>query len=495
MMRVILAVIAAFVLSSATAGAQPSNEPFARRQFESGMTFLGNDRYTEAMKDLQAVVDSFPGSSVADDALLQIAQFQLEHAHDLDAAQTAIDKLLKDYPDADSAPMGHVLAGRIAFAKGRTSAAVDAALASYERVPRLFPGNEAVAAAGYFAGETLRTMRRDADALERYRRVTLEFPRSIWAARADLSAGYCLIQQGKAAQALQQFQHARQLQPDTATARTALYLNSIAYRLYMHGAQPAFTYTNKPIGPERSEFRDVVGIKFSPTGDLMLGHKSGIAFFKPDGEPSQTMQSSDLSAFVMDDQGQIVIARQGTLVTGRAEAIAFAGLNSDGEMHAVDDIPSVLLNDQGERIIANPKGRTVIRAMPNGRFVSVFATGNIARMAQNWMGDVAMIDRSTKTVIVADRDGKVVTKIAAKGTGYELSDPTDLAYDLLGHLYVLDRGRSAVFVFGPKGALVTSLVLTDKMPGALNHGEALGVDGAGRLYVFDDRSRRIQVYQ
>ena len=106
----------------------------------------------------------------------------------------------------------------------------------------------------------------------------------------------------------------------------------------------------------------------------------------------------------------------------------------------------MLLNDQGERIIANPKGRTVIRAMPNGRFVSVFATGNIARMAQNWMGDVAMIDRSTKTVIVADRDGKVVTKIAARGIGYELSDPTDLAYDLLGHLYVLDRGRSAVFV-------------------------------------------------
>ena len=48
-----------------TAGAQPSNEPFARRQFESGMTFLENHRYSEAMKDLQAVVDSFPGSSFA----------------------------------------------------------------------------------------------------------------------------------------------------------------------------------------------------------------------------------------------------------------------------------------------------------------------------------------------------------------------------------------------------------------------------------------------
>src|SRR5215217_389766 len=120
------------------AGAQQNNEEFARRQFDSGMTFLQNHRYTEAMKDLQALVDSFGTSSVADNALLQIAQYQLETAHDPAAAQGAVDKLLKDYPDTDSAPMAHVLAGRIAFTKGRTAADLDAALASFERVPRLF---------------------------------------------------------------------------------------------------------------------------------------------------------------------------------------------------------------------------------------------------------------------------------------------------------------------------------------------------------------------
>src|SRR5437868_6338914 len=211
--------------------AQQNNEEFARRQFDSGMSFLQNHRYSEALKDLQAVVDSFATSSVADNALLQIAQYQLENAHDLEAAQGAVDKLLKDYPDTDSAPMAHVLAGRITFTKGRTAADVDGALASFERVPRLFPGNEAVAAAGFFAGETLRSARRDADALERYRRVTMEYPRSIWAARASLSAGYCLVQQEKAPQALLEFQRARRMFPGTATATDALNLNTIAYRL------------------------------------------------------------------------------------------------------------------------------------------------------------------------------------------------------------------------------------------------------------------------
>ena len=71
----------------------------------------------------------------------------------------------------------------------------------------------------------------------------------------------------------------------------------------------------------------------------------------------------------------------------------------------------------------------------------------------------------------------------------------DLAFDALDHLYVLDRGRSSVFVFGADNKLVSTLTLPDKSPGALNRGEAIGVDVAGRLYVFDDRSRRIQVYQ
>ena len=102
---------------------------------------------------------------------------------------------------------------------------------------------------------------------------------------------------------------------------------------------------------------------------------------------------------------------------------------------------------------------------------------------------------SSDLVSVLDRDGKAVGKIATKGTGYELNEPTDVAFDALGHLNVLDRGRSAVYVFGPKSKLVSTLTVPDRSPGALNRAEAMGVDAAGRLYVFDDRSHRIQVYQ
>ena len=85
--------------------------------------------------------------------------------------------------------------------------------------------------------------------------------------------------------------------------------------------------------------------------------------------------------------------------------------------------------------------------------------------------------------------------ILAKGPNYQLDEPVDLAYDRLGYLYVLDRGKAAVLVFGPRNRLITNFTIAEKAPGAFTRARALGIDGAGRLYIFDERAKRIQVYQ
>ena len=67
---VVLTCLAAGLVLSAGAQQPANNEEFARRQYDSGMSFLQNHRYAEALKDLQAVVDSFGASTVAPGALL-----------------------------------------------------------------------------------------------------------------------------------------------------------------------------------------------------------------------------------------------------------------------------------------------------------------------------------------------------------------------------------------------------------------------------------------
>jgi len=98
-------------------------------------------------------------------------------------------------------------------------------------------------------------------------------------------------------------------------------------------------------------------------------------------------------------------------------------------------------------------------------------------------------------VVIVDRDGKPLSRIPQKGAGYELDNQVDLTFDPLGHLYVLDRGRAAIHVFNPKNRLVATISIPEKDPGAFQKAEAFALDAAGRLYVFDDRSQRIQVYQ
>lgn len=479
-----------------TLSGQSNTEELARRQYDSGRAFMQDRRYTEALKDFQAVIDSFARTSVADNALLQVALYQLEVARDVSTTQTSIDRLLKEYPDSDSAPMAHVIAGRLALAKGRTPREVDAALASFERVPRLFPGDEAVPAAGYYAGETLRLVRRPDEALIRFRGVAMEYPRSPWAARANIAAGYCLVQADRGQQALLEIQRVRQQLPGSAVATEALNLNTILYRLYVRApAQPAFGFSGRYVGPERSNFDDVVGVAVDPLGRLLLGYKAGVAVFDAKGALANTVAAIDPSAFFVDERGRIVIVRRDTLVAERAETLSITTPQQDGKPKPVEEIPSVAVTSTGDRLIVDANANNVIRVSPAGKYIGNFMNIEASRIAINFLDDVALIDKSAKTIAIVDRDGKPLTRIPKRGTGYEFDDPVDLIFDQLGHLYVLDRGRASVFIFGSKNRLITTINIPEKSPGAFTRARAFALDAAGRLHIFDDRSKRVQVYQ
>ena len=475
-----------------------SGEELPRRQYESGLSFLKGQRYAEALKDFQAIIDSFPKSLVADNALLQIALYQIDVAKDLSASQSAIDQLLKTYPDTDSAPMAYVVGGRISMAKGRTPSDVDAAVASFERVERLFPGNDAVPAAGFYAGEALRLVRRHEEALTRYRRVTASYPSSPWAARANLAAGYCLVQADRAPAALPEVQRVRQMMPASAEAEAALNINSILYRLHVRAPKaPAFTFNGRFIGPDRSNFDDVMGLKIDPLGRVLLGYNKGIAVFDAKGALAQTVAAQDPTAFFVDEANRVVFAREGALHIERVSTMPIATPQpAPKPPRPVEEIPAAAAMAMGHRLVVDKKEKQIVRYDAGGRYVGTFMPAiSTERIAINSLDDVAVIDKEAKTITIVDRDGKPLSKIMGKGANYQFDEPVDLAFDRLGYLYVLDRGKGSVHVFGPKNRLITTFTLAENAPGAFMKARALGVDAAGRLYIFDEKPKRIQVYQ
>ena len=493
----LLIVLIAFTIGASVTA--QGGEELPRRQFESGLSFLNGGRYAEALKDFQAIIDSFPRSLVADNALLQVALYQIDVAKDLGAAQSAVDQLLKTYPDTDSAPMGYVVGGRISMAKGRTPADVDSAVASFERVERLFPGNDAVPAAGFYAGEALRLVRRHEEALTRYRRVTASYPSSPWAARANLAAGYCLVQADRATAALPEVQRVRQMMPATLEAESALNINSILYRLHVRGAKgPAFTFNGRYIGPEKSNFNDVVGLRVDPLNRILLGFNRGIAVFDLQGTMAQTVTAQEPTAFFTDESNRVVFARQGALHIERVAStpITVPPDEPNKPPRVVEEIPSVVMTSTGQRLVVNKKDKTVVRYDSGGRYLGPFMPAiNTERIAINSLDDVAVIDKDARSISILDRDGKPLSKIMTKGANYQLDEPVDLSFDRLGYLYVLDRGKSSVLVFGPRNRLITNFTIAENTPGAFTRAKALGLDAAGRLYIFDEKAKRIQVYQ
>ncbi len=490
----LLAIALTSAIHAQTGGAR--DEDFARRQFDSGLSFMREGQYQEALKDFRAVADGFPTSSVADDALLQIAMYQLDVARDAAAAQTTVDALLKGYPDADAAPMGYVLAGRLIALGGRSPNDIESALASFERVPRLFPSSDAVPAALYHAGETLRIARRPDEAIERLRRVSADYPRSIWAARATLASGHSLVQSGRVARAFEEIQRIRRQFPDTPEAATALDYNSLLYRLYIRPpAQPAYTFSGRFVGAQTLRLRDVIGLRMESSGHVLVGHRGGVSILDPKGVIVREVASSDPSAFYIDELGRVAVVRESNLHPDGGQPIMIQAPEPNGRFHLVDQMPSVLQLSSGERLIADRRGKAVIRVTPDGEFVSRFADIDTDRMALSRMEDVAIVDRDSKNITIFDRDGAVLGRIPARGTGYQFDSPSDLAFDPLGHLFVADRGRGSVHVFGPGQRLLTTITAPGREPGAIQRPRAIALDQAGRLYLYDDSAQRIQVYQ
>jgi hypothetical protein len=117
-------------------------------------------------------------------------------------------------------------------------------------------------------------------------------------------------------------------------------------------------------------------------------------------------------------------------------------------------------------------------------------------MDSNYLGDVAFIDGDRKDVTVVDMFGEVFAKIAV---GF--SDPVDLRFDGLGHLYILDRGAKSVLVYrlplakGGSMAKVATFTLPAKSPGSFQKAGAFSLDSAGRLSIYDEREKRILLYQ
>lgn len=489
-----IALLAVAGLSPAPLAAQANVEEQARRQYESGLEFYRAGRYAEALKDFQTVAEGYATSAVADDAMLAIAEYQLDVLHDPIAARTSAETLAKKYATGDAAPMGYVIAGRATMALDSSPAGLDSALASFDRVPRLFPRSDAVAPSLYYAAEIDRRVGRASDALDKLRRVAQGYPRSTWAARASLMEASLVLADGEAREAMRALQRVVRRYGSGAEASTARAWNTILYRLYVRPpVQAPYVASGRSIAGSGGRLRDVEDIALAPDGKLGVATRNGVLLLDEKGTLVRQAAALEPRQIAFDDRGRLVIVQK-TLVSREAEKgmqrlPLTAGQGTSARL--LQEIGAGARLSTGELIVADREVRSAARFDAAGKFLGNFASGRISRVAVSPGDEVALIDADAKSVTWADRTGKVLAKIPARGTGYVLDDPADVAFDVFQHLYVLDKTK--VVIFAPGGKLVATF--TPDAQSAFRSGSALALDGAARLYIYDEAQGRVLIYQ
>lgn len=474
-----------------------SSEELARRQFESGLSFLRAGKFAEALRDFGAVVEAYPTSSVADDALLEVARHQLEVARDLGAAQTAVDTLLKKYPAGDASPLGYVLAGRIALGRGRSSAEVDSALANFERVPRLFPGTDAVPAALQARAETLRLTGRCTEAVPQYAQVVQQYPGSVWAPQGHVGIARCLTSRSQLVDALAALQRATSHPLAGSQAGEARQLATILARVVVRPPAPVYAFSGRTLGGSAGRVKDVRALALSGA-DLHVLSEGGLATHVAAAGTMRGMSRVEQgrSLFLDRDGRPVVVGKAGLVVEG-GRLVTLSVPKPDKSTRTLDDLTAAAPLSTGEMIVADREGSSIYRFGRDFRLSGPFGSGRVDRLAVGSLDQVAMADGDARAVAVVSREGKPIARVADRGTGWKFESVTDIAFDPLDHLYILDRNQATVFVFTltPQVRLLASFTLPERAPGAFMRATALAVDGAGRLYIADDRAERIQVYQ
>ena len=339
----------------------------------------------------------------------------------------------------------------------------------------------------FVVAEEARVTGRVEEAVGRYERVVAEYPTSPWAARAGLEAARSMVAQGKWASAMRQMQDVVLAFPGTKEAEQALERNTILHRLRLRQGQPVFRYARTAVNGQQAALKRVMDVDLDSRGRIYVGTRQSLAVFNEAGALVRTDPAEEMRGLAVEADAAVVFDESG-LRRGTSPLLPIAIPVQNRPREA--DIQAGAITVAGVILVADRRTKAIHRLSATGGYLSQVAPLDAVRLAVGPRGEVAAIERETRAVHLVAADGQA-RPIPATGRGYMLRAPVDVAFDPLGQLYVLER--DSVVVFDGTGEML-SVFTPGAAAGAFRMAVAFHVDGAGRLYVYDEDSERLQVF-
>ena len=443
------------------------------------MAFVREGSHEQALADFAAVVQMYPASAVADNALLEIARHYLSLG-DASRARATAEQVTNNpgYSQGDAALGAYIVVGRAMMMTGERQNA----LANFQRGLRLYPNDSAVPEAMYNVATAYRGLGQSNAAFEAYQQLAAEHSHDAWAIRARLGAGNMRVFLGDPIGAMEEFQRIRDEFPERPEAIEAMARTTVLYRLYVRPAGAMYTVSLAGSG-ERIR-RDVVGLVTDAAGNLVFATDRGVGSFTAGLRVAAVGRPRGLA---IDHAGNVAVLDRGRILPADGPPIALA-VPQRGVQRQLDEVDAAVALSNGEWLVADRDHEAVLR-FRNHAYLGVYADVRTERLAVDAEDRVALLDNDERVFVYAD--ARRVAALPMRTSAYRIDNPVDVAFDALGHLYVLDREE--IYVFDRDYRLLRVFPGGSSATVPFDRATALAVDSYGRLFVADRRDDRIYV--
>ncbi|MXW39231.1 MAG: hypothetical protein F4Z65_13340 [Acidobacteria bacterium] len=501
----------------AQTGTDAQLERAAERRFRSAEQFYAGGRYGQALRDYEAILDTMPGSRLADDAALRIARHRFDVDGDPAAAEEMVDRLFRTYPAGDSIPGAHLLLGEIAIRS--LPPRPDDALAEYERVltvsgsagsPWSFAALTGIAAiasdfmddrtvAGALLSALHETRSAPASAAERFRArlllartlARLGESNAAFGEVAGLRADLLRVIRDEAAEGAAPAIGGNGAFSAAALAEAARGLATLISRYESPGG-PAWRFAGAIQPPQRLD--RPLRVRIAGGSLHVLDRDTDeLQTFTPEGEFEGAVGIEDPRDFAYIHDS----AAGGTAipVVAAEEALVVGG-----------NLMTLRLENGPERLrriralTVTPEGYWVWDDREKGVFRFARSGLYLGRVPHPRLNEVHRIERhpAGHLIVIEDRQGVLAFDAEGRRIFHLTRDsgfpePVDVAFDALGNFFVLDRDGPALGVFDRDFTPLVRLQGDAWSGGAVRRPVSLDVGPDGVLYVLDESTRAVAV--
>ncbi len=470
----------------------------AKGHYESALFFLQSEKYQQALDDLNFIIKSFPKSTLADDALLQLGIYYLDREKQLDQALNHFQQIKDNYTDSNSAPAAYYYIGLIYLSRRNTND-LDEAFANFERVTRVFPSSAWVDKSLVGAGIALKLRGEYDKAYEEFSKVKVRFAGSPLAPRAQYEMGLSALNSESYIDAAYDLQQLINQFPDSEFSQPAREINTIIYRLHIASQTDKKLYlpdsTYSAILPELD---NPLGMAVDSKGYLYLSDKDKklVSIYDAGGKFVNSISMLSPHSIFIDDRDLVIIANETGINIAGKESATFVLQREEKNPEPLIEIRSAAVNLFGDFFLVSEKAPGILvydsmrKPVPGSPFAKT--DREFAKVVVNSRSQVYALEKQRKQIFLFAPDGKVIYGIGPSGKGFLFDRIEDFAVDRTNHLYVLNKNPRGVLIFAPDGSLLR-FIASEKKGGTLvfEDGRLIAVGPSGSIFVLDRDQRRI----